>query len=306
MVILVASVMLSTAYAWSQEACTLLSSKDKDAITTYVKHKYKLPAATQVTITFEPQPIYGCYRKLHISSSDPIRPLSAHFYLSPDHNLLVTGLLDVHADPLQEEQIENMSRMVELTRGNFPQIGSPNPAVTIVEFADFQCPFCERADEILKEFFAGPEAADVRLVFRHFPLGFHKWAQTAAEATACVQLQDRTKFWALHDWIFHNQQNFTSENAREQLTTIAEGLKGINRQRFESCMASSGAAELLRTDREAAAAVDVQGTPTFFLNGKRMVGIRSLDDLKASIEQARIAQSREVAARDSTSSKPQK
>jgi protein-disulfide isomerase len=206
--------------------------------------------------------------------------------LSPDSKFLLAGALDLSVDPLEEERKEHRELTAALTKGKFPELGAADSPVTIVEFADFQCPFCQHAAGILKDLQSRPEGRKVRVVFRHFPLSFHPWAQIAAEAAACINLQSPEHFWEIHDWIFENQKTLSAVNARARLLEVAERLQGIDVKAYQSCVETSSTSQLIKQDVAAGAAHDVRGTPTFFINGRRMAGIRSLEDLLAIIADA--------------------
>src|SRR5260370_41814820 len=94
-------------------------------------------------------------------------------YLSPDQTFLLPELLDVRIDPLEEERRKNGEVMASLVQGRLSSMGPADAKVTIVEFSDFQCPYCRQSAGMLKTFLATPEAKDVRFVFRHFPLTMH-------------------------------------------------------------------------------------------------------------------------------------
>jgi len=158
-----------------------------------------------------------------------------------------------------------------------PSRGAADAAVTIVEFSDYQCPFCRRAepvvDQVLERY---PE--DVRLVFRHMPLdSIHPQARDAAVAAVCAHEQDR--FWAYHDELFENQQSLGSED----LTRMADEL-GLDVEAFETCREGPEAAQVVVADLAAAQAAGATGTPAFYVNGVKLSGARPLEDFVEVIE----------------------
>jgi protein-disulfide isomerase len=145
-------------------------------------------------------------------------------------------------------------------RGNF------NAPVTIVEFSDFECPFCERhfgtLQQVLKDY-----GDKVRLVYKHFPLSFHPQAEKAAEATECASEQG--KFWEMHDKIFSNQALL--QGGVTQLKAWAAELK-LNTSQFNSCLDSGKTAQKIAADQQEGAAKGVDGTPGTFINGQFVNG----------------------------------
>jgi protein-disulfide isomerase len=140
-----------------------------------------------------------------------------------------------------------------------PMKGNPNAKVTVVEFSDFQCPYCARAKEAVDELVkAYPN--DVKVYFLHFPLSFHEQALPAAVAAQCANKQG--KFWELHDKIFDNQRAL----AVDQLMGWAKDV-GLDVAAFETCMKDPEAEKMVRADMEQGEAAGVQGTPSFYVNG---------------------------------------
>ncbi len=153
--------------------------------------------------------------------------------------------------------------------------GNPAAPVTIVEFSDFQCPYCSRLQPTLKDVLkAYPN--DVKLVYKHYPLSFHKQAKNAAKAAEAAREQG--KFWEMHDIIYENF-NKLSENS---FTEFAQKF-GLDMEKFKADYASSKYDLLIQADMNLARKVGVTGTPSLFMNGKRMQR-RSLDDFKAGID----------------------
>jgi protein-disulfide isomerase len=160
-----------------------------------------------------------------------------------------------------EDQFKNP---VKLDIGKSPVKGPANAKVTIIEFSDFQCPYCRRGrdtmDEMLKAY-----PNDVKVVFKHFPLGFHKEAEPAARATWAAQQQG--KFWEYHDVLFNNQDKL---GADYYLATARE-LK-LDEAKFKADMNSEAAAKQVKEDNELGAKNGIQGTPGFFVNGVAVKG----------------------------------
>jgi protein-disulfide isomerase len=157
-----------------------------------------------------------------------------------------------------------------------PAKGPANAPVTIVEFSDFQCPFCSRLTPTIKA--VEEKYGDkVRLVFRQYPLPFHQNAQKAAEASLCAA--DQGKFWELHDAMFGNQQ----ELGVDQLKAKAAAL-GLNADKFNKCVDSGEKAATIQADIKAGSAAGVSGTPAMFVNGRFINGAVPLDQITTVID----------------------
>ncbi len=157
-----------------------------------------------------------------------------------------------------------------------PSRGPAEAPVTIVEFSDFQCPFCSRVLDTVKQV-EERYKGQVRLVFRHFPLNSHANAPKAAEASACAN--DQGKFWELHDRMFANQSGL----ALDALKGMAADL-GLDTAKFNECLDKGIYAEAVKKDFEAGAAAGVNGTPAFFINGRLVSGAAPLEQFTRVID----------------------
>jgi protein-disulfide isomerase len=141
--------------------------------------------------------------------------------------------------------------------------GEASAPITIVEFADFECPYCSRAAETVEKVRAA-YPGKVKLVFRHFPLSFHPKAPKAAEAAACADEQG--KFWQMHDALFEGQ-----DLELEAMKANAQRL-GLDAAKFDACLDSGRMAALVKRDQAAGNKAGVTGTPAFFINGVMLSG----------------------------------
>jgi protein-disulfide isomerase len=170
----------------------------------------------------------------------------------------------------------NDAQMMQLNRETAPSIGAADAEITIVEFSDFQCPFCSRlANSMheLMELYPG----EIRLVFRHYPLSFHEHAHLAAQAAVCAQEQGR--FWEMHDAMFEHQASLH----REGLIELA-GDAGVDADALTACLDAGEIAATVDADHAAGEALGVTGTPKFFVNGVPYAGALPLEQLVAIID----------------------
>jgi protein-disulfide isomerase len=165
---------------------------------------------------------------------------------------------------------------VPVDMASAPVRGNPDAPVTIVEFSDFQCPFCVRARPTVnrvREVYGD----DVRWVFRHFPLSFHQQAPKAGEAAACAGEQG--SFWEMHDRLWDSSGQLQVADLKEN----AAGL-GLDAEAFGECLDSGRYAALVEEDTAAGARLGVSGTPAFFINGRPLIGAQPFEAFAAVID----------------------
>lgn len=156
--------------------------------------------------------------------------------------------------------------------------GPENAAVTIVEYADYQCPYCGKAYRVDQQVL--PRLKDVRLVFRNFPLTqLHPYAELAAEAAESAGAQG--KFWEMHDMLFEHQDALSGDD----IVSYAEEL-GLDMDRFVSDVNNHRFVEKIRADVQGGIESGVNGTPAFFINGRFYNGSMDPDQLMHAIREA--------------------
>lgn len=173
---------------------------------------------------------------------------------------------------------------VEMQAGDAPALGASTAAVTIVEFSDFECPFCDRIARTLRYQVLPGEGAQVRLVFRHFPLLNHTWATPAAEISECVAMQSTAAFWSLHDFFFQNQLRMNPGTLHDEATAFLSKNTRIDVARMNACVDSGLAKPRIRADVALGRKYGVHSTPTLFLNGLRITGAPSAERLQSLIQ----------------------
>ncbi|MGH9482326.1 MAG: DsbA family protein [Terriglobales bacterium] len=174
-----------------------------------------------------------------------------------------------------------------LLAGSPPALGPSLAPVTIVEFADFQCPFCSRLASTLKSEVLPDERGEVRLVYRQFPLPMHPWAETAAEMSECVGEQSAPAFWRLYDFFFSHQGELTAVNLKATAARFIRSDPAVDQSRLQACLASPSSRTHVQADIEMGRQRGVHGTPTLFINGARLTGSRGGAEIEAAIAAAR-------------------
>ena len=158
-----------------------------------------------------------------------------------------------------------------------PSQGNKNAPITLVEFSEFQCPFCKKArptiEKILSEY-----KGKIRYVFRDFPLGFHKQAKLAANAANCAN--DQGKYWEYSEELWDSQ----GKHNQEKITEIAKKLK-LNMGTFEKCVSSKKYYSEIDKDQSEGSSYGVTGTPAYFVNGLFLSGAQPFNKFKELIDE---------------------
>jgi len=214
--------------------------------------------------------------------------------LNESQKAILKELQDIHKLLAQQGQARPAADTLPTTPMDIskePFKGASNAKVAVIEFSDFQCPFCARYDkdtypQIVKDYI---DTGKIKYVWRDYPLEFHQNAEKAAEAAHCAGEQG--KFWEMHDRLFANQQNI----AATDLPKHAEAL-GLNKGLFEQCLDSGRYATDIKKDIADAGTVGISGTPSFLIgivqpNGsvkltKKLVGAKSFSEFKSAIDSA--------------------
>ena len=200
------------------------------------------------------------------------------FLVSQDGRYFISGeVTDLTVDPLK-------ATMEKIDLKGVPGRGPADAKVTIVEYSDFQCPFCSRGYQILEDQVM-PEYKDkVRFYFKNLPLkSIHPWAESAALAAACAGRQNDEAFWKMYHAVFKNQREINQDNLKEKVTGYAKDA-GIDEAKFTQCFDSKEALADVERDLTEAAAVGANSTPTFFINGRRLEGAQPYENFKAIID----------------------
>ncbi len=154
--------------------------------------------------------------------------------------------------------------------------GSVNAQITVIEFGDFQCPFCgsvkPTVDKLLSDY-----QNKIKFYYFHFPLDFHEFAQKSAEASECAGAQG--KFWEYHDVLFENQNALDVASLKNYAKQL-----GLDSGKFDSCLDSGSMAGKVRADMQQGITVGVSGTPSFFINGVQVCGAQPYAAFKQVVD----------------------
>jgi len=188
--------------------------------------------------------------------------------------------LEVGAAPAKREAPRRRgidpNKVHKVNTAGSPSIGPEDASVTLIEFSDFQCPFCARVTPTLEQI-QETYGDDVRIVFKHLPLRIHPQAPMAHAASEAAKAQG--KFWEMHDLIFANPRQLTEEKFVEYAGQI-----DLDVEQFKVDMASPEVKKRVDADVAEASQLGVTGTPGFFINGKFVSGAKPFADFKQRID----------------------
>ncbi|MEK6872164.1 MAG: DsbA family protein [Nanoarchaeota archaeon] len=217
----------------------------------------------EVTVSFEQQniPVYVTKDGAYFIQS--LVPLNGSQLGGDDSRTPTDGVVDVSVD-------------------DDAFLGSKTAPVTIVEFSDYQCPFCEKfwsetLPQLKKEYI---DKGKVKLVYRDFPLDIHPDAQKSAEAAECARkIGGEVKYWSMHDKLFANQQALSISDLKKYAQSI-----GVPAAKFAACLDSSEMSAEVMADLQDGLKYNIDGTPAFFINGNRLIGAQPFSAFKQIID----------------------
>jgi len=203
---------------------------------------------------------------------------SETFYVSKDGQKILRGtVFDVSQNPFKSE-------LDKLKTEFQPSIGTPGAPVVVVEFSDFECPYCREEAKTLRDNLLAAYPKEVRLYYLDFPLEtLHPWAKTAAITGRCIFHQNASAFWDYHDWIFASQEEIHPDNVKDKILEFARG-KSLDVEQLSKCIDGRVTEDEVDKTMKEGRDLDVGSTPTLFVNGRRMVGTVQWPDLKRVID----------------------
>jgi len=246
-----------------------------------IQEVFKVPATVKISVgAFKPSPSPD-FQQGTITFDDGKAPKQERAVLRTrdGKHLIVSELYNLDIDPKQQA-------LHTISLHDEPSEGPASAPVTIVEYADLQCPTCARMHEFLQTKVLPRYGNKVRIVFKEFPLlGIHDWSFTAAIADRCAYEFNPSSYVPLRTAIFRNQQLINITNLRDTLLSLGE-LAGVDRVKLAGCLDAKSSLPLVQRDMAEAKRINVSQTPTVFINGRMMLGLPSEDAYFQAIDQA--------------------
>jgi protein-disulfide isomerase len=255
------------------------SAFDKPTMEAYVRHLYVLQPQLKVTIG-DPKPsAMPGFKEVRMRISQDAQSQEVSLYVSNDGKKIVQGVVyDIASNPFKPE-LDKLKTQFQ------PALGTSGAPVAIVVFSDLECPVCKGEAEMIRKNLIQNYPTQVRLYFKDYPLeGLHPWAKAAAMAGRCVFQQNPDAFWEFHDWDFAHQDAITADNLKDQVLGWAKDAKGVDAIKLGACIDNKATQAEVEKELEEGRALDVGGTPTMFINGRRIGQIIEWPNLKTIID----------------------
>ncbi len=270
-----AALLLLAASGLSQKKSAL----DKPTLEAYVRHLYVMDPKVTVQVS-DPKPsdLPG-FVQVIVSASVENAHQDFPFLISQDGSRIVQGTVYNAAENPFKADLD------KLKTDGAPSMGKQGAPVVLVEFSDFECPYCQREAGVLRENLLKEYPTQVHFYFKQFPLTtLHPWAKAAAIASRCVYKQNADEFWKYHDWIFQHQNDIKPENLKDKVLEFAKGEKDLDTLQLTSCIDNKATEAEVDKDIADGHAVKVDSTPTLFINGRRIASAAEWPTLKAIID----------------------
>jgi protein-disulfide isomerase len=243
-------------------------------IVEYYRRKANVPPSVKLEVKdVADSPIKGAKSGVLAAGSRKVP-----FTMSDDGRYVIFGEMeDLTVDPFA-------AVMKKIDLSNMPFKGPADAKVVIVEYSDFQCPFCARGyatieNQVLKEY-----GDKVKFYYKNFPLPMHPWAEPAAIASECVLAQkDTDAYWKLYKFYFENQRELNPQNLKEKTLEQLKDTK-VDAAKFTDCFDNKKTADLVKAQMAEGSSIGVNGTPAFLINGRLVSGAQPFENFKAVID----------------------
>jgi len=255
------------------------SALDKATLEGYVRHLFVMDSKVKVEVS-DPQPsdLPGFMQEtVHATLGKASQDFV--FYVSKDGSKILQGtVFDINNNPFKSD-------LDKIKTEGAPNFGTQGAPVVLVEFSDFECPYCKEEAAMLRANIAASYPTQVHVYFKELPLeSIHPWAKAAAMSGRCVYRQSNDSFWEFHDWIFAHQGEITGENLKAKVMEWAKGKNGLDGGQLGACIDSKATEADVNKSMADGRALGVDQTPTLFVNGRRLGGAVDWNNLRSIID----------------------
>jgi protein-disulfide isomerase len=280
-------VLAGCCWLWGQARTSATPALNTPAISQkivqYIRERFNFPATIKLTTgPFRNSP-YADFYVTTVTVDNGTEKKNQDFFVSKNGRYLIDGtIFTLGVDPKREV-------VQAISLHDVPSEGAANAPVTIVEFADLECPSCALFHQFLTKQLLPKYQGKVRLVFKEFPLiTIHQWALTGAIANQCVYQINPQSYVPFRTLVYEHQTSLTAANARDALLQYGEQL-GVDRLQLATCIDSKATLPRVERDAREGTQLGVNQTPTSFINGKILTGVASPDVVFKAIEEALFA-----------------
>ena len=255
-----------------------------------VRAFFSIPPDVVITVGTPTPSEFANYEIVPVTMTRQDKSQNAEFLLSKDGKTLIRFTkLDLTKDPYKET-------MDQISLAERPARGNPDAKVTIVNFDDFECPFCARMHTTLMTEIYPQYKDKIKIVYKDYPLPMHPWAQHAANDANCLAKENSTAYWELADYLHANQraigasqQNLPASFAEIDRQTMDFGKQnGADLQRLQACVKAQSDVVVKASVAEGDK-LGVSATPTVFINGERLEGAMDADEVKSALNRQLLA-----------------
>jgi protein-disulfide isomerase len=271
-------ILLLAATSWGQQAASTTNLPSapasqklpsKETVDSFMQHWFGYDSSiTWQVARIQPAEVSG-FAEVVVALGKGGQQQSMVLYITPDEKHAFTGeIVPFGADPFAPTRKELAASATGIARG------PTDASLTVVEFSDLQCPHCKQAQPVIEKLMADFPSA--RLVFQQFPIeAAHPWAFKAATWAECIGRENNPAFWKFVNGIYDDQLNIDAQSADAKMKEHATAA-GADTTKAASCAGRPDIAKAVRDSLELGRAVGVTGTPTVFLNGRKIAGITSI------------------------------
>jgi protein-disulfide isomerase len=236
-----------------------------DEIIRCVREVAKLPPQTELKIGTFNETFSSQFLKAVITTNDGKNTQTGDIFITKDRRTLILGVVL----PFREDFVLGLIKTKDV-----PSLGPSNAPVTVVEYADLQCPACARLHEFLEKELLPKYGDKVRVIFKEFPLPMHDWSTAAAVANECAYQINPSVFPRYRTLVFANQDAINASNVGERLLALGDDA-GVDRSRLAACIDSKASLSRVEAAHQEGEDLGVDKTPTTFVNGRIIVGFAS-------------------------------
>ncbi len=249
----------------------------KGKVASYMRKALNIPANVKLVVgEIKPSEVPGL-NKAEVDLSLGERKQVVDVLISKNGKYLIVGkIYNMAEDPYKET-------WNKIKLEGSPVRGAAGAKVTVVEFTDFECPYCGRAYSTVEDLLL-KYAGKIKLVYKSFPLPMHPWAMTAAIGAYCAYEQNHDAFWYFYDHLFQEQGSITPDNVKEKLNGYAKATK-LHMSRFDTCLDKQQTKPMVDRDMKEANSVGVNATPTFVINGRTLQGAQPEEEFVQTINE---------------------
>jgi protein-disulfide isomerase len=257
------------------------SALDKTTLENYIRHLQTWDRSINLEISDPKSAPMDGFLEFNIHASKDKASQELVFYVSKDGKHILQGTVFETAENPFKSDLDKLKGITALS----PNYGTQGAPVVIVEFSDFQCPYCRDEAKTLRSNILKAYPKEVHLYHLDMPIeSIHPWARAAAVAGHCAFKQNAGAFWDYYDWIYDHQADITADNLKAKVLEWAKDKANVDSLQLNRCMDTKETDSEIALSIEQAKNLQVNQTPTFFVNGRRMAGAIDWPTMKHVID----------------------